>query len=433
MLYTAMFVFGVLVGAVCMFVIFMEMRSRLKQERKELAAEGRTLRARFEEASSRLREKADTEERKLRASNEEADSRLRLLNEQAVELRARQDEFAQRKITYDELRGENTMLKRDLQNIDVELRKLQLDRHLQQEEQATLNVRSRELGSRYLKENVKWISSSVNSTNFAASKQRLLTVVERCRSIGFDVSADEESELLGDLKAEFEKAVRAALEREEQARIKAQIREEQQLEREVERELKQLERERAAIQAALEKALADAEDEHSEEVERLKARLAEAEARTQRTISQAQLTKSGHVYVISNIGSFGESVFKIGVTRRLEPQDRIRELGDASVPFPFDIHMMISSDDAPKLENELHRAFHQLRVNRVNPRKEFFRVDIEAIRKVVEQNHGQVGYVVDPEAFQYRQSLEMSEEDSTYIDSVYEKVSDETGISVDDE
>jgi len=186
-----------------------------------------------------------------------------------------------------------------------------------------------------------------------------------------------------------------------------------------------LEVQRAAIQAALEKALAEAEDKHSEEVEQLKARLAEAEEKSQRAMSRAQMTKSGHVYVLSNIGSFGEGVFKVGMTRRLEPQDRVRELGDASVPFPFDVHMMISSNDAPALENALHRALHRGRLNRIKPRKEFFRTDLEAIRKVVLERHGEVQYVADPEALQYRQSLTMSEEDSEYIESVYDALEDD--------
>ena len=122
---------------------------------------------------------------------------------------------------------------------------------------------------------------------------------------------------------------------------------------------------------ALQKALAEAADEHSEEVERLKARLAEAVAKSQRTIAQAQLTKAGYIYVISNIGSFGQDVYKVGMTRRLEPLDRVRELGDASVPFSFDIHMMIACDDAPALENALHHALHKTRLNKLNLRKEF--------------------------------------------------------------
>ena len=123
---------------------------------------------------------------------------------------------------------------------------------------------------------------------------------------------------MAELRQDYEKVVRAAFEREEQSRIKAQIREERARAREIDRELRQLDREREAIKAALEKALAEAKDRHSEEVDLLQSRLAEAEAKCQRTISQAQLTKSGHVYVISNIGSFGDGVFKVGMTRRLE-------------------------------------------------------------------------------------------------------------------
>ena len=196
-------------------------------------------------------------------------------------------------------------------------------------------------------------------------------------------------------------------------------------EREIQRELKQLDRERAAIQAALEKALADAKDEHSEEVERLKARLKEAEERSERTKSRAEMTRSGHVYVISNIGSFGEGVFKIGLTRRLEPDVRVRELSNASVPFGFDVHMMISSDDAPALENELHRALHRERLNKVNPRKEFFRTDIETLRQLVEKTHGEVSYIADAEALEYHQSIEMSEEDFEFIEASYEALEDE--------
>jgi len=186
-----------------------------------------------------------------------------------------------------------------------------------------------------------------------------------------------------------------------------------------------LEREREAIRAALAKALAEASDQHSAEVERLRARLAEAEERAKRAISQAQLTKAGHVYVISNIGSFGDGIFKIGMTRRREPKERVHELCGASVPFPFDVHMMISCNDAPSLENALHRAFHKHRVNKANPRKEFFKVGLPEIHKIVTENHGEVQYIADAEALEYRQSMSMSEEDSEFIDNVYGALADE--------
>jgi hypothetical protein len=171
-------------------------------------------------------------------------------------------------------------------------------------------------------------------------------------------------------------------------------------------------------------ALASADNQHSAEIESLRARLAEAEAK-ERAISQAQLTKAGFVYVISNIGSFGEGVFKIGMTRRLEPLERVRELGDASVPFPFDIHMMISCQNAPALENALHKALVKEQINKTNPRKEFFRSDIDAIVKLVSENHGQVEYVADPEAKQYRESQSMADDDVEFVERIFEKLDDD--------
>lgn len=125
----------------------------------------------------------------------------------------------------------------------------------------------------------------------------------------------------------------------------------------------------------------------------------------------AQQTKKGHVYVISNLGSFGENVYKIGLTRRLDPAERVRELGDASVPFSFDIHAMIASDDAPALENQLHKEFAHRRVNAVNLRKEFFRVSLDDIRKKVEAVTGKESdFVMTILAEEYYQTQRMLEQ-----------------------
>jgi hypothetical protein len=331
-------------------------------------------------------------------------------------------------ISYEELQRENLILKVDLQNIDVESRKLKLDHELQNKRHEELNQKINNLGQRYLKENVKWIGSKLSTNNFVNSKARLLEVIELCRAIGFEIPDDQGQNLLSDLKNEYEKILRADFERQEQSRIKDQIREEQKLEREVKRELDQLERERAAIQAALEKALKDAEDKHSDEIERLRARLKEAEEKSQRAISQAQMTKSGHVYIISNMGSFGKEVYKIGMTRRLEPDHRIKELSGASVPFPYDIHMMISCNDAPSLENTLHKELHKNRINKVNLRKEFFKTNINTIKEIVEKNHGEVSYIADAEALEYYQSINASEEDVEFIEQAYSELEDEENI-----
>ncbi|MEC5416315.1 GIY-YIG nuclease family protein, partial [Staphylococcus hominis] len=123
-------------------------------------------------------------------------------------------------------------------------------------------------------------------------------------------------------------------------------------------------------------------------------------------------TRAGYVYVISNIGSFGEGIYKIGLTRRLEPYDRVKELGDASVPFEFDVHAMIFSDDAPTLENTLHKHFRDRELNKVNHRKEFFKVDIDEIEEVVKNNHNKtVEFTKIPVAEQYWESQNIMSDD----------------------
>lgn len=143
------------------------------------------------------------------------------------------------------------------------------------------------------------------------------------------------------------------------------------------------------------------------QVEELQRRLAEAKTNKERAIAQAQMTRSGHVYIISNVGSFGEHVYKIGMTRRLDPMDRVRELGDASVPFSFDVHAIIYSQDAPTLENKLHKLFEGRRVNLINNRKEFFRVTINEIAQAVKENHGEIDITLAAEARDYRKTLAM--------------------------
>lgn len=120
--------------------------------------------------------------------------------------------------------------------------------------------------------------------------------------------------------------------------------------------------------------------------------------------------KAGFVYIISNIGSFGEDIYKIGMTRRLEPMDRVKELSSASVPFEFDVHAMIFSSDAPAVETMLHKHFEKHAVNKVNPRKEFYHVDIDEIEKVVlEEYNNTVQFTKIPLATEYRQSLAMQD------------------------
>jgi hypothetical protein len=181
----------------------------------------------------------------------------------------------------------------------------------------------------------------------------------------------------------------ARKQREEQRYLKERLRDEEKARKEYEEKMRQAAKEEEVKRQAVEEAerkfaTATAEQKVHYEQELLKLRQELADA-TQRALTIAQQTKKGHVYVISNVGSFGESVYKIGQTRRPEPQDRVDELGGASVPFEFDIHALIESDNSPALEHKLHRQLLALQVNKINSRKEFFRVSLTEIRQEVDK------------------------------------------------
>lgn len=225
-------------------------------------------------------------------------------------------------------------------------------------------------------------------------------------------------------------------EKEEIRRIRAEEKEDKKVLMEAEKARKKAEKKQTLFEEALAKAREElgllSEDEMKEknkQIEELEQKLQNALEDKERAISQAQLTKTGHVYVISNIGSFGENIYKIGLTRRLEPEIRVRELGDASVPFHFDIHAMIFSDDAPSLEHKLHEIFEGKRVNLVNRRKEFFRITLEDIEKEAKKIDPEVEFYYTTESKEYKQTLtllktkeeeleELQEQKSKFPDSI---------------
>ncbi|MBA3845989.1 MAG: GIY-YIG nuclease family protein [Planctomycetes bacterium] len=255
----------------------------------------------------------------------------------------------------------------------------------------------------------------INADNFTSVKVELERGWEAVERIRVDVPAGSKEAAGLELRRAFEDAVRHQLVREDQARIKERIRQEERLAAEARKAVEQAERDQRALKQALEIALRQTANEHSVEIEELRQRLAEAESRGARALSMAQQTKAGHVYIISNIGSLGEGVFKIGMTRRLDPLDRVWELSDASVPFPFDVHALVQCKDAPALEHALHTAFNHQRLNKVNLRKEFFRADLAAIMQVVERTHGSlVEYQIAPEAAEFIASRDVKDEDLDY-------------------
>jgi hypothetical protein len=205
-------------------------------------------------------------------------------------------------------------------------------------------------------------------------------------------------------------------EKEEQRRIREQMREEEKAQKEMERAQKEAEDEERRFQKALDRAKSELGtspvnvDVLNSQIKDLERKLQEAHERKERAIAMAQLTKVGHIYIISNIGSFGEDVYKIGMTRRLDPMDRVRELGDASVPFQFDIHAIIYSENAPQLEYELHQKFAHNRLNRINNKKEFFKVTLHEIEFFVKQHaNAEIQFTKLAEAREYRETLTLIE------------------------
>jgi hypothetical protein len=222
---------------------------------------------------------------------------------------------------------------------------------------------------------------------------------------------------IAELRLEYELEEKKREASEEQKRIREEMKEEEKLQREAERAKEDAEADEVKFQKALEKAKVEFGKtqgaEHSrlnEKILELQAQLEAAQAKAVKAKAMAELTKGGYVYIISNVGSFGEGVFKIGMTRRLEPMDRVKELGDASVPFSFDVHAMVYSEDAPTLENALHKRFAERQINLVNGRKEFFKVDLAEVEAFTKEAGYKISYTKIAEAREYRESIEIRRE-----------------------
>lgn len=279
----------------------------------------------------------------------------------------------------------------------------------------------------------------VTWNNVQKMKERVAQAYEAINKMGEYVKiAPDYFELkLKEINLTFEYQEKVQAEKEEQRRIREQMREEEKVRREIEKAVEDSIREEQAYQKALEKARHELQSAQGEKLDRLKAQMAileeklkEAEERGRRAQSMAEQTKSGHVYVISNIGSFGDDVFKIGLTRRLDPEDRVRELGDASVPFQFDIHAMIYSENAPELETKFHKYFAERQVNRVNPRKEFFRISLNEIEEYARRNGLTIEFTKIAEAKEYRETMAMLLSKNNQTVNVEQTVKDELPASL---
>ncbi|EQH20515.1 TPA: DUF4041 domain-containing protein [Clostridioides difficile] len=205
-------------------------------------------------------------------------------------------------------------------------------------------------------------------------------------------------------------------EKEEQRALREQMKEEALVQKEIENQKRKLKKEELQFKNELLRLKSTIPEDENDKLEweqkinSIEEKLALLSKDLDDVLNREQNTRAGHVYIISNIGSFGENIYKIGVTRRLDPTERINELSSASVPFKYDIHATIFSEDAPKLESALHKAFDNKRVNKVNNRKEFFEVTLDEIRSEVEKNFDKtVEYTKLAEAQEYRQTLKIQE------------------------
>lgn len=261
------------------------------------------------------------------------------------------------------------------------------------------------------------IVSKVKYTNFDASLDRIYKSAEAISKLGsimdIAISARYIDLKIKELRLAFEYQQKKQQEKEELRAAREEQKEQAKIQKEIEEQKRKIEKEQNHYKSAYEKLinqlssnpddieLLNKKKQLENQLEDIDKALADIDYR------QANM-KAGYVYIISNIGAFGENVFKIGMTRRLDPQERIDELGDASVPFRFDVHAMIFSDDAPALENALHHAFDNRKVNMVNQRKEFFNVTLDEIKEVVKKNFDKTVEFVDvADAEQYRISQKM--------------------------
>lgn len=295
----------------------------------------------------------------------------------------------------------------------------------------TLNGDARK-GQAMINDNIKQILRTFNTecdgiirkvkhSNMEASEKRIRKSYETLNRLNERLGVRIQPKYL-DLKIQelhlaYEYQVKKQEEKEMLAEAREREREEKRLQKKLEKEKNKFNKENNRINNELAEAEAKIQSAADEEKAKLEAEIAKLKAALEKNneeIEKIDVWKetpgAGYVYIISNIGSFGEDVFKIGVTRRDDPEERIRELSNASVPFKYDSHVFIFSKDAYTLESNLHERFDKKRVNKINRRKEFFNITIDDVKKIVEENKVNVhSFVENPEAEEYYDSLKLAE------------------------
>ena len=259
------------------------------------------------------------------------------------------------------------------------------------------------------------IVETVKISNVDRAKERIISTSQQISKLGSMMSISISQQYINlkiqELLLALDYQQKKQEEKERIRELKEQEREEKRVQKEIEEARKKLQKEKSHYQNALDALMKQIQSngetpELLEKKNNLEAELEDTAKAIANVDYREANRKAGYVYIISNIGAFGQDVYKIGMTRRLEPMERIEELGDASVPFNFDVHALIFTEDAPALENALHTAFEAQKINKINRRREFFRVNLDEIKFVVRKNFDKTVEWIDvPEAEQYRQSI----------------------------
>ena len=407
----------------CQRSVYTEMRSQLTPEHQEAMS---------------LQERINALQQKVNSINADIDNKQRLISELESAIKEKKscivqldeqlyfEEFGLYKPTFDFVNSEQ--YKQKLTQVrDKEKQMIKIDRAVTGFSNWQVNG-STSQGRKMVKDTQKLLLRAFNNecddiiekvkyNNYELSVKRINsscdTISKLGKIMGISITNEYRNLKLAEITLAFEYRQIKQKEKEEQKELKAQMREEAKLQKEIEAERKKLEKEETHYANALAKInLQLSKEPDNADLLEKQAELQHHIEETQKAIKDVDYReankRAGYVYVISNIGSFGENVYKIGMTRRLDPTERVDELGDASVPFNFDIHAMIFSDDAPKLEAALHKAFENKKVNMVNTRREFFKVSLDEIKKVVAQNYDKTAEFIDfPDAEQYRISQQM--------------------------
>lgn len=302
----------------------------------------------------------------------------------------------------------DTVILTDLRELTSEDKEIVRNGCLVKEDRVLYNLQK--LCEEFIQLNIVKLTRKMKYSDWDSVKLEIGSMIQIVESLllsyGYTISKYYFESLYNIMEAKYIRIQKQELEREKE-------RDEREAQREYERAIKKALKEEKKAQEALEKKKKELAEEQAQEkilklqeqIQGLEKALVEARELRERAMSMAQQTKIGYVYVISNIGSFGKDVYKIGMTRRLDPMERILELSNASVPFPFDVHTFIYSEDAPALEADLHRRFDAKKVNSINYRKEYFHVTLDEIKAALKEKGVDANFVDEPDAFQYRESL----------------------------